>query len=157
MSAGQFSGLVFRKIDYRSNTEYKDYTNNDSDSSINNDLYSRSISEGKPKVVNLRVKELRKNGYSNIEEWLKEHNHVYIGRNMRINIGNGQWCHLPRSKWHNPYKGNRHEVVKQFESYALNKFNQSDYSELTGKILGCWCHPELCHGHALVKLWSQNK
>ena len=27
--------------------------------------------------------------------------------------------------------------------------------ELTGKILGCWCNPEPCHGHVLVKLYKE--
>ena len=24
--------------------------------------------------------------------------------------------------------------------------------ELKDKVLGCWCHPELCHGDVLVEL-----
>ena len=39
-----------------------------------------------PKVVSLKIKELRKRGYNNVEEWLNKPGHVYIGRQMRIFI-----------------------------------------------------------------------
>ena len=29
--------------------------------------------------------------------------------------------------------------------------------ELDGKVLGCWCEPSPCHGHALVQLINEVK
>jgi len=79
---------------------------------------------------------------------------------MRIPLGrdnkkNMKWAYLNKSYWHNPYKGDRQEVVTLFEEYARNTYTKSDLQLLTGKVLGCWCHPELCHGHIIVKLWKE--
>lgn len=61
------------------------------------------------------------------------------------------------SKWGNPYSigqdGNRKEVIKKYEQYILkNKDLMNSLHELEGKILGCWCKPNSCHGDVLVKL-----
>ena len=42
-----------------------------------------------PKLVNLKVSELRKNGYKDVSEWLSDPKHLYIGRRMRIFIHTG--------------------------------------------------------------------
>ena len=39
-----------------------------------------------PKLVNLKVAQLRKRGYDNVAEWLLDPKHLYIGRRMRIFI-----------------------------------------------------------------------
>jgi len=112
--------------------------------------------ENVPTVVNLKAKELRKRGYQNIQEWLDAgDNHLYIGRQIRISLGKGEWAYLKKSKWHNPYKGDRDEVVRKFEEYAREKFSLEDLRELKGKVLGCWCKPEGCHGDILVKLYRE--
>lgn len=61
------------------------------------------------------------------------------------------------SKWGNPFEigvdGNRDEVIKKFKTYILsNKELMKDIVELKGKILGCWCYPNKCHGDILVEL-----
>lgn len=111
---------------------------------------------GVPRVVNLRAKELRRNGYQNVQEWLDVGDtHVYIGRAMRISLGGGNWAYLKNSKWGNPFKGERSEVVRQFEEHARATFTREDFRELEGKVLGCWCHPESCHGDILIKLYME--
>jgi len=67
---------------------------------------------------------------------------VYIGRG---------------SPWGNPFKigvdGNRDEVIAMYEIYILqNPQLLSRLSELKGKILGCYCAPQRCHGNILEKL-----
>lgn len=72
----------------------------------------------------------------------KEKYDIYIGRPQ---------------KWGNPFSigkdGTREEVVKKYEEWIktqpllLNSLN-----ELKGKILGCWCSPQACHGDILIKL-----
>eukprot|EP01084_Bolivina_argentea_P202803 346429_1 len=39
-----------------------------------------------PKVVSLKLRELRKRGYNNVSEWLANPKHLYIGRQMNISI-----------------------------------------------------------------------
>jgi hypothetical protein len=74
-------------------------------------------------------------------------NAVYIGRG---------------GKWGNPFRigldGDRQTVV---EKYCHWIYTQPDLlaslHELRGKDLVCFCHPQLCHGDALIILaneWS---
>jgi len=62
------------------------------------------------------------------------------------------------SKWGNPFvigrDGNRQQVIEKHRAYVLG--NQTllaaAKSELKGKVLGCWCAPQSCHGDVLVEL-----
>jgi hypothetical protein len=66
------------------------------------------------------------------------------------------------TKWGNPFKigkdGTREEVVAKYETW-IRKHPKllSCLSELEGKILGCWCKPEACHGDVLIKLIEERK
>ncbi len=55
------------------------------------------------------------------------------------------------SKWGNPYKigkdGTREEVIEKYRQYIfMNPQLRRELSELKCRTLGCWCHPESCHG-----------
>ena len=85
------------------------------------------------KVVNLR----------------KESFDVYIGRS-----GKGQ-----TSIFGNPYSigkdGTREEVLKKFKIYLWKRMQEDEdfcrqLLELDGKVLGCFCKPQACHGDILV-------
>ena len=72
----------------------------------------------------------------------KEPYDVYIGRG---------------SKWGNPYvigkNGTREEVIEKYTNYLLGNTDlMNSLEELKGKILGCWCSPQACHGDVLIKL-----
>ena len=61
------------------------------------------------------------------------------------------------SKWGNPFSigkdGTRKEVILKYIEYIFNnKQLMKDLPELKGKILGCWCKPNACHGDILAKL-----
>lgn len=61
------------------------------------------------------------------------------------------------SKWGNPFTigkdGTRQEVIKKYRKWILsNKELLACLHELKGKRLGCWCHPEACHGDVLAEL-----
>jgi hypothetical protein len=81
---------------------------------------------------------------------------VYIGRNMRK---------YPGGKWGNPFKIgkvyrtrcgphrlNRHDVIRLYRIYLSTRLIQEpDFLEpLRGKVLGCWCKPEACHGDVIA-------
>ena len=77
---------------------------------------------------------------------------LYIGRQMY----RGGW-RLPGSKWANPYRigrdGTRAEVIARYREYVLENPDLRDsLPELRGKVLGCWCTPEACHGDVLTEL-----
>lgn len=83
----------------------------------------------------------------------KEPYDVYIGR---------------PSKWSNPYThikdkktlakyvvDTREEAIQKFREYIETgdgKHLLNDLHELKDKTLGCWCHPESCHGDILLEL-----
>jgi len=72
----------------------------------------------------------------------KEKYDVYIGR---------------PSKFGNPFEigkdGTRKEVIEKYRKYILsNKELMDSLHELEGKVLGCWCKPQACHGDVLVEL-----
>ena len=79
---------------------------------------------------------------SNVVHCKKEKYDVYIGR---------------PSKWGNPFSigkdGNREEVIVKYTRWILTQPSLlKDLPELKNKVLGCWCYPNNCHGHVLMKL-----
>jgi hypothetical protein len=83
----------------------------------------------------------------------RERHHVYVGRNPK-------W--LPPSKWGNPFvvgkHGARGECVKLYEGWLLeNEELMAALGELRGKVLGCWCAPQSCHGDVLVRLANASR
>jgi hypothetical protein len=59
------------------------------------------------------------------------------------------------SKWGNPFiegkHGTREEVVELYRQYIRgNEELKNVIPELRGKILGCYCKPDLCHGDILA-------
>ena len=112
------------------------------------------------KVVNVKKVHLNKLGYDDFQEWKKDPNNVYIGRNMSHYIPGATG-----SKWGNPFPVKtygRDECVRKYRDYVKYDLKKHDgktlresLGELEGKTLGCWCHPDPCHGHVLVDLVSE--
>lgn len=74
---------------------------------------------------------------------------VYIGRRF------GKF--KEDSIWHNPYHigkdGTRAEVIAKYRAYILSRPDlMALLHTLKGKVLGCWCSPQECHGDVLVEL-----
>lgn len=64
-----------------------------------------------------------------------------------------------RTDWGNPYilgkDGDRDTVCESYRIYILRKYSLIDrLPELQGKVLGCWCYPERCHGNELIELMN---
>jgi hypothetical protein len=78
----------------------------------------------------------------NLIAWAKKEGfYVYIGR---------------PGKWGNPFvlgkHGDRDTVMKKYRDYlAGNGERLGELNELRGKVLGCFCYPEACHGDILIE------
>lgn len=104
-------------------------------------------------VVNVKKAYLNKNGYIDFQNWASNPNHLYIGRNMNVYVP-GTYA----SKWKNPYSVKQYGLEKCLELYEHHIINSNLYNqleELEGKVLGCWCHPNKCHGDILIKLLKE--
>ena len=74
---------------------------------------------------------------------------VYIGRRVQ----QGGW-NLAASKWANPFrKAPGQPAGSTLQAYAYHLASSPHLlkalPELQGKVLGCWCAPETCHGRVL--------
>ena len=107
-----------------------------------------------PHVVNVRKAELNKRGISDFMEWKSIPESLYIGRNMSLYIPGATG-----SKWRNPFPAKQYghdECLRLYKEYILNNKELLDsLDELEGKELGCWCHPNPCHGDILVELFKK--
>lgn len=66
------------------------------------------------------------------------------------------------SKWGNPFvvgvDGDRATVIAQYRDWVLRQPElMAALPELRGKVLGCWCSPQACHGDVLVELANQER
>jgi hypothetical protein len=66
------------------------------------------------------------------------------------------------TQWGNPFvmgeDGDRNTVCDSFEVYFnLKPSLQVKISSLAGKVLGCWCFPERCHGNHLVEQLNEQE
>ena len=64
------------------------------------------------------------------------------------------------SKWGNPFvigkDGDRETVIKKYREWGLERgLNHDAKKELRGKVLGCWCSPNACHGDVLAE-WANS-
>jgi ParB-like chromosome segregation protein Spo0J len=77
---------------------------------------------------------------------------------LRWSRSNNRFIRIDRqSPLGNPYElpsdGDRDAVCDSFEIYFARKYSlHSQLSTLRGKVLGCWCYPERCHGQHLASL-----
>ena len=61
-----------------------------------------------------------------------------------------------RTDWCNPFilnkDGDRDAICDSFSVYLDSKPSLLErIDELRGKVLGCWCYPERCHGDEIIK------
>jgi hypothetical protein len=77
---------------------------------------------------------------------------VYIGNWQR----QGRLRTWPKSIWANPFKVKdygREEAIRRYRAWLLRQpALLARLHELRSKVLGCWCHPERCHGDVLAEL-----
>ena len=123
------------------------------------------VNNNETQVVNVKVANIRPK-FKNLKDWTEHPDNIYIGRQGVVFIeNNSNKVRFPpkASIWANPFKisktNTRSDVLIQYEKYIREKIlNDSDkycIENLRGKTLGCWCHPESCHGDILIKLLDE--
>lgn len=116
----------------------------------------------------MKVSELRKVGYKDLEEWMNNANNLYVGRRGRIFItekdSNGitqkRVFHYDDSKFGNPYKvepgWTLERCLEMYDLYLKENDLLQYTDELRGKTLGCFClqdsHEVDCHAKMLYNL-----
>ena len=105
-------------------------------------------------VVNVKKIYLKQQGFVDFEDWAKDPSHLYIGRNMNFYV-KGTF----ESKWKNPFTVKKHGIDKCLVLYEqlIRETLYDDLEELDGKVLGCWCKPNRCHGDILIRLLDEKK
>ena len=85
----------------------------------------------------------------------RERYDIYIGRPT---IWGNPYSHDPSSKQAKFKVGTRKEAVQKYEEWIRSKPDLMKLAkqELKGKILGCWCKPDLCHGDILAKIAEED-
>lgn len=74
-------------------------------------------------------------------------------RNARFDVYIGRG-----SKWGNPYrmgnKATREFVIAKYRERMLKRpdLMEACRRELKGKVLGCYCKPQACHGDVLAEI-----
>lgn len=83
----------------------------------------------------------------------KEPYDIYIGRPSKF--GN-PFSHLPGTLAIHKVDS-REQAIEYFENYirATPWLLKAAKDELKGKILGCWCSPQACHGEVLIKIANE--
>lgn len=80
-------------------------------------------------------------------------------KNLVVHIRRGSFdVYIGRpSKWGNPFvigrDGTRDEVIEKYAEWIKTQPQLlADLPELRGKVLGCFCAPNRCHGDVLVEM-----
>ncbi len=110
-------------------------------------------------VVNCKVAFIRPK-YQNLKEWVEDERNAYIGRAGVVFV-NGERFPKKASVFCNPFKisktESREQVIERYRKYIMARLEKehelrNQLQQLKGKRLGCWCHPEPCHGDVLLSL-----
>lgn len=134
------------------------------------DLLRRSnVTGSTTKAVCIGVKNLRQMGYSDLQQWCQQSNHVLTTRRGRLFIHDPltktkREYMYPQSKWHNPFNQSNEQqqsdILRKYLIY-LTSPNETggrlvdDIEQLRGKTLGCFCTGRPCHAHLLADILNR--
>jgi acyl-coenzyme A synthetase/AMP-(fatty) acid ligase len=106
----------------------------------------------------VKVAHIRKNGYTDFENWMGTTDNVYVGRRGRIWIHgeNKRIFHYKGTKWENPFKVDKNcsleDSLMKYMDYIVESGLIYDIKELKGKTIGCWCETSNCHANILREI-----
>jgi uncharacterized protein DUF4326 len=90
----------------------------------------------------------------NLKDKPRPDDYVYIGRR--------QWCGKelfeasPFANYFSVKRYGREEAIRRYEGKLRSRPDlMARLPELRGKTLACWCAPEKCHGHVLIRLLEE--
>jgi hypothetical protein len=139
---------------------------NNNNNNNNNNIKVVIVKVENTKVVNVKVDNIRPK-HNNLKEWCTDTNNIYISNKgiVFITDKDGKKEKYPKmdSKWANNFHipkdstdAFRNLQLQKYKEYILEKIKENpveyNIEELRGKNLGCWCHPEKCHGDILVEI-----
>lgn len=114
------------------------------------------------KTMCVKIDNLRKEGYPDLEKWMEKNTNLYVGRKGRVFITYPDRTKkifvYAGSKWGNPFKVDKDNTVdgvcEKYRNYILsNEGLKGSLGELKGKILGCFCDQGgICHAKILKEL-----
>src|SRR5690606_1284254 len=121
----------------------------------------------KIKHSSVKISELRKNGYTDIEDWINTKGNIYVGRRGRVNITSYdktvRTFHYSDSKFGNPFKDyDLKTSLKMYKEHIYNSGLINELGDLTSQAykgslnLGCFClESNPCHAKVLAKIISK--
>jgi hypothetical protein len=137
----------------------------DNNSTVKEITITRFKNVGKEYKRENKIKEAVKNEWPEDQQEMKRK--VEMGETVTINMNKhlhilnwanskGLYERVDRfTEWGNPFElgkdGNRDEVCDAYELhyFPYKKSLHHKIDNLKGKVLGCHCHPQRCHGHFL--------
>lgn len=132
-------------------THKEEFENNDSDEEEEIPISKEKPLEEWSKSEQERREKVEKQGQTVVANMHKDEGLVHWAKQ------NGYYVRIDRmTKWGNPFEipgdGDRETVCDSYEVYFNLKYSlHPELEQLKGKVLGCHCHPERCHGHFLAK------
>ena len=104
------------------------------------------------KVSSLRIKYGKD---YNIKEWMKDPNHLYVGRRGRVFVDKVPF-YYEGSIWGNPFKkGDIKDILQKYKDHVIGSELKDKLRELEGKALGCFCNENSeCHAKILAELYK---
>ena len=124
----------------------------------------------------VKVSELRKKGYNNLDQWMCDENNIYVGRRGRIFIHfkdengekNKRYFGYESSQFANPFTLKKYTLsvsLMKYEEYLREKIENSeiDINICSGKTIGCFCKMSEdldcldCHTKIIYKLYNEYK
>lgn len=78
---------------------------------------------------------------------------IYIGRAVHYTE------FTKKSVWANPFPKGDPKCLENYEKYIRMRIGDDpeiyNIESLRGKVLGCWCKPNKCHGDILIKILGE--
>ena len=129
----------------------------------------------------VKVASLRKQGYTDLEQWINTPGNMLVTRRGRIWITDPvtkekRIFHYPESPWHNPFKLDpsikdpamkAQDLQNSLNNYVAHLIQEGVWDKehlqvLSGKNLGCFCQKQWDHNgiplcHAAMLVWGCNQ
>ena len=107
--------------------------------------------------VDIHKANLKAMGYDNLEHWLEDPDHVYVGRDMVYVAGARQH---EFAKGFSVKKYGRDECLRKYEAWLIEVIHDNEvrtrFESLRKKTIGCWCKAdEACHADVIIRLLDE--